>query len=73
MTDNVLRGVREAREEFARSHGYDVYAMVAELQRLNEADDRIVVRFPPRRPATHPAAEVVSQTNESPPVVGAVA
>ncbi len=51
MTDDVLREVRATREEFARSHGYDVYAMAATLRRLDEAGDRPVVRLAPRRPA----------------------
>lgn len=50
MTDDVLREVRATREAFARSHGYDVYAMAAALRRLDEAGDRLVVRLPPRRP-----------------------
>jgi hypothetical protein len=54
MTDDVLQGVREAREAFARLHNYDAYAMVAALRQLNEADDRPVVRLPPR-PATDAA------------------
>ena len=50
MTDDVLQGVRAAREAFARSHGYDVYAMVAALGRQNAAGDWPVVSFPPRAP-----------------------
>ena len=48
MDDDVLREVRATREAFARTHGYDVRAMVATLRRLNAAGDRQVVRLPAR-------------------------
>jgi hypothetical protein len=47
--DDVLRQVRAAREAYARSLGYDVRAMVAELRARDAAGDWPVVRRPARR------------------------
>jgi len=52
--DDVLREVRAAREAYARSHNFDVRAMVADLRARDAAGDRPVVRRAPRRP--RPAA-----------------
>jgi hypothetical protein len=49
--DSVLQEVRAAREAFARSHGYDVRAMVADLREHDDRGDWPVVRLAPRRPA----------------------
>lgn len=49
--DSVLLEVRATREAFARAHGYDLRAMVAELRALDERGDWPVVRLAPRRPA----------------------
>jgi hypothetical protein len=49
--DSVLQEVRSAREAFARSHNYDIRAMVADLQARDELGDWPVVRLIPRRPA----------------------
>jgi hypothetical protein len=49
--DDVLRGVRAAREAYARSLGYDVQAMVADLRARDTAGDWPVVRRAPRRPS----------------------
>ena len=51
IEDDILREVRAARDAFARSHGYDLHAMVAALRALDERGDRPVVRLAPRRPA----------------------
>lgn len=48
--DDVLRQVRAAREEYARSHGFDVRAMVADLKERDECGDWPVVWLEPRRP-----------------------
>jgi hypothetical protein len=48
--DDVLRGVREAREAYARAHDFDVRAMVADLRARDAAGDWPVVRRAPRRP-----------------------
>ena len=50
--DSVLQEVRAAREAYARSHGYDVRAMVADLRAQDDLGDRPVVRLSPRRPMT---------------------
>jgi hypothetical protein len=49
--DSVLQKVRAAREAYARSHGYDVWAMVADLRKQDDRGDWPVVRLVPRRPA----------------------
>jgi hypothetical protein len=48
--DTVLQEVRAAREAYARSHGYDVWAMVADLRERDNRGDWPVVRLAPRRP-----------------------
>ncbi len=52
IEDDVLREVRSAREAYARSHGFDVWAMVADLRARDEVGDRPVVRLAPRRPGS---------------------
>jgi hypothetical protein len=48
--DSVLQEVRAAREAFARSHDYDVRAMVADLRERDDRGDWPVVRLAPRAP-----------------------
>ena len=48
--DGVLQEVRAARDAYARSLGYEVRAMVADLRRRDERGDWPVVRLAPRRP-----------------------
>jgi hypothetical protein len=48
--DSVLREVRAAREAYAKSHKYDVWAMVADLRAQDECGDWPVARLSPRRP-----------------------
>ena len=48
--DSVLQDVRAAREAYARSHGYDVRAIVADLREQDDHGDWPVVRLVPRRP-----------------------
>jgi len=57
--DSVLREVRAAREDYARSHGFDVRKIVADLQTLDAAGDWTVVRLAPRRPQVLNAKSVV--------------
>jgi hypothetical protein len=46
--DPVVEEVRQARQEFAKRHNYDLYAMAADLrQREQEHADRLVA-FPPK-------------------------
>jgi len=49
IEDDVIRGVRAAREEFARRHGFNIRAMVADLQAQDSAGDWPVVTRPARR------------------------
>ncbi len=60
VDDDVLREVRAAREAYARAHGFDVRAMVADLCARDVAGDWPVVRLPPRRP------ELVSEPTTAP-------
>ena len=49
--DSVLQEVHAAREAYAKSHGYNVEAMVADLREQDKRGDRQVVRLSPRRPS----------------------
>jgi len=49
IEDDVLLEVRAVREAYARSHNYDVRAMVVDLRTRDAAGDWPVVRRPPRR------------------------
>jgi hypothetical protein len=55
--DSVLQEVRAAREAYARSHGYDVRAMVADLRERDDRGDWPVVRLVPRRSAVPGASQ----------------
>jgi len=48
---DVLVELRAWRDEFARSHGYDLHAMAAALRELDRAAGQKVVRGEPRQPA----------------------
>jgi hypothetical protein len=51
MSDtDILAELRAWRDEFARTHGYDLKAMAASLRSLDEAAGARVVRGEPRRP-----------------------
>jgi hypothetical protein len=50
--DSVLQEVRAAREAYARAHGFDVRAMVADLRAQDDRGDWPVVRLAPRRPSS---------------------
>jgi hypothetical protein len=50
IEDDVLREVRAARDAYARSLGYDVRAMVADLHARYTTGEWQVVRRAPRRP-----------------------
>ena len=49
---DVLTELRAWRDEFARSHGYDLAAMAAALRELDRTAGARVVQDEPRRPAT---------------------
>jgi hypothetical protein len=50
IEDDVIRGVRAAREAFGQKHHFNIRAMVADLQAQDLAGDWPVVSLPPRRP-----------------------
>ncbi len=52
IEDDVIRGVRAAREEYARRHGFNIRAMVADLQARDAAGDWPVVNRPAQRLAS---------------------
>ncbi len=51
---DVLAELRAWRDEFARSHGYDLRAMVAVLREMDAAAGARVVRGEPRPPVASP-------------------
>ena len=57
--DSVLQEVRAARDAYARSHGYDVRAMVADLRERDDRGDWPVVRLAPRRPIDPGSSQTV--------------
>jgi hypothetical protein len=50
IDDDIILGVRAAREEYSRLHGFNIRAMIADLQSRDGAGDQLVVRRPARRP-----------------------
>ncbi|MGL4461372.1 MAG: hypothetical protein ACRDD1_09700 [Planctomycetia bacterium] len=64
MTDDVIEGVRQAREAFAKAHGYDACAMVAALRRMNEPGDWPVAALEPLPP--HRDREAALPPNQAP-------
>ena len=50
IEDDVIRGVRAAREAFGQRHGFNIRVMVAELRAQDSAGDWPVVNLPARRP-----------------------
>jgi hypothetical protein len=50
IEDNILKELRAVRGQYARSHDFDVYKIVADLQATKLPGDWKVVRLPPRRP-----------------------
>ena len=58
MSDvDILAELRAWRDEFARSHGYDLKAMAAALRKLDCAAGERVVGGEPRRPDAVPEPE----------------
>ncbi|MBX9682099.1 MAG: hypothetical protein K2X38_25355 [Gemmataceae bacterium] len=51
IDDDVIREVRAARDAFGQKHGFNIRAMVADLQAQDAAGDWPVVSLPPRRPS----------------------
>ena len=48
IEDRMLREIREAKEEYARKHNYDLKAMVEGLNQEELAKTWTFVSFPPR-------------------------
>jgi hypothetical protein len=72
--DSMLQEVRAAREAYARAHGYDVRAMVADLRAQDDRGDWPVVRLSPRRPAPPGESDIgPHSTARRPRTAGAVA
>ncbi len=63
---DILTELRAWRDEFARSHGYDLHAMASSLRALDGAFGGPLVRDEPRRPVV-----VLSETTGSPDDHGA--
>ena len=57
---DILTELRAWRDEFARSHDYDLQAMAASLRALDGAAGARVVRGEPRRPAAVPPKGAVA-------------
>lgn len=48
IDDDIMKGIRAAREAFAEKHGYDIWAMAAALKAAEAESGRVVVSFPSR-------------------------
>ena len=57
---DILTELRAWRDEFARSHDYDLQAMAASLRALDGAAGARVMRGEPRRPAAVPPKGAVA-------------
>ncbi len=62
---DVLAELRAWRDEFARSHGYDLHAMAAMLRELDKAGERKIVHGEPRRPAQATAQKQTPPATEA--------
>jgi hypothetical protein len=58
-SDPVVAEIRRIREEIAARFNYDLDAILEDARRRDAADNRKVIRLPPRRsiPITPPAQE----------------
>lgn len=65
----VLAELRAWRDEFARSHAYDLGAMAAVLREMDAAAGARVVRGEPRRPVVLPTREP-SRPKKAPHLTG---
>jgi Zn-dependent protease with chaperone function len=72
-TGDMLAELRAWRDEFAKSHSYDVHAMAEALRALDSAGERKAIRGEPRRPVavrtpnrllTHPPLEKRSDSGD---------
>lgn len=69
---DFLADLRAWRDEFARSHGYDLGAMAAVLRAMEGTAGRHIVRGEPRRPAVVPPEAAITPlpTLERTPAAG---
>lgn len=66
IEDEVIREVRAAREAYAALHGFNIRAMVADLQAQDSAGDWPVVSHARRRPRPPTGAAIAdSQGSQS--------
>jgi len=54
-SDPVVDEIREIRQRHAAQFGYDIRAIAEDARQQDAADDRKVVRLPPRRPVCQDA------------------
>jgi hypothetical protein len=70
-TGDMLAELRAWRDEFARSHAYDVHAMAEALRALDSASKRKVIHGEPRRPvAVRAPNQSLQPSGAAPPVNG---
>jgi hypothetical protein len=68
IEDEVVRGVRAARVAYAELHGFNIRAMVADLQAQDSAGDWPVVSHASRRPQpTQPPNQALQPTGNTTP------
>jgi hypothetical protein len=54
--DPIVAEVREARQAYAREHGYDAHAIVADLRRREQEHADLLVSYPAKPPRTRKSA-----------------
>ena len=54
MEDPIVEEIHRYREEWAAQFNYDIHAMVEDLRRRQQAENRTVVTLPPKRVAVAP-------------------
>jgi len=54
--DPIVEEVREARQRHAASFNFDARAIFEDLKRKEQASNRKIVSYPPKRPAHAPGA-----------------
>ena len=58
--DDILLAVRQAKEEYAATHGFNIREIVADLRRMDEAGDwQIVSLIPKRDPIVAPIHSLI--------------
>ena len=54
MEDPIVEEIHRYREEWAAQFNYDIHAMVEDLRRRQQAENRTVVTLPPKRVVVAP-------------------